>query len=214
MNITKFQHACMMLEKSGTSLVIDPGKYTNDFTDFSNIAAILVTHSHPDHIDVDKVQQILAQNPDCVVYSSVDVARSVDGVIPVATVAVGQVITVGDFSIKFTGGQHALIHESISRIANLGLLIDDGAFFYPGDSLTGAEGTIAVLALPVSAPWLKIGEAIDFLKDIQPAYAFPVHDAILSETGKNLVDGLFSVIVGENGVNYQRIADGSTKEFN
>ena len=35
---------------------------------------------------------------------------------------------------------------------------------------------MAILALPLAAPWLKLSEAIDYAKEVRPNICFPVHD--------------------------------------
>ena len=35
----------------------------------------------------------------------------------------------------------------------------------------------------MSAPWAKLGEAIDFVRRVAPKTAFPIHDTGLSERG-------------------------------
>jgi hypothetical protein len=37
-----------------------------------------------------------------------------------------------------------------------------------------------VLGLPPPAPWLKLSEAVQLLRDVAPRLAFPVHDGVLS----------------------------------
>jgi len=46
---------------------------------------------------------------------------------------------------------------------------------------------------------------MDFLTAITPRLAFPTHDAILSDTGKNLVDRILGAAAQPIGTTYQRI---------
>lgn len=76
--------------------------------------------------------------------------------------------------------------------------------YYPGDSFAIPEQQqIDTLALPVSAPWMKMSEAMDFCKTINAKLVFPTHDAILSDAGKSLVDRLVSGVSNQ----YHRISD-------
>lgn len=59
--------------------------------------------------------------------------------------------------------------------ANTGFMFED-RFFYPGDAYTDPGCPVEILALPVSGPWVKIGEAIDYALKLKPKVAFPVHD--------------------------------------
>lgn len=55
-----------------------------------------------------------------------------------------------------------------------------------GDSLEPIEAFhgIDVLAFPVVAPWSKMRETIDFLREVRPRLALPVHDAVASPEGR------------------------------
>jgi hypothetical protein len=69
------------------------------------------------------------------------------------------------------------------------------------------------LLLPVSAPWCKIAEVIDFARTVKPRLAVPIHDAILSEFGLALVDRL----LGDQGpgisATYRRLAAAESIEL-
>jgi hypothetical protein len=121
----------------------------------------------------------------------------------------GDHIVVGPFTFAFFGGEHAIIHPSIPPVTNLGLLIND-LLYYPGDSLTRPGVPVDTLALPVGAPWLKLGDAIDFAIDIAPRFIFPTHDAVLSAAGKQLADTMVPQLV--TGSEYRRI-DGTSIEI-
>lgn len=54
---------------------------------------------------------------------------------------------------------------------------------------------MAVLALPTAAPWLKAGEAVDFLRAVAPRLAVPVHEAVLSRPQMHY--GLFTNLAPE-----------------
>ena len=70
---------------------------------------------------------------------------------------------------------------------NVGFIVD-GAVYHPGDSLFVPDGDIDTLLVPVSAPWLKLREAIEFVRAVGPHRAYPIHDASLSDIGQNNVD--------------------------
>ncbi|RYF75875.1 MAG: MBL fold metallo-hydrolase, partial [Cytophagaceae bacterium] len=64
MKITKYIHSCLLLEKDGQQLLFDPGKFS--FIEglvqpetFRHVAQVIITHDHPDHLDVDILKQIV-----------------------------------------------------------------------------------------------------------------------------------------------------------
>lgn len=210
MKLTKFEHACFTLEKDGQVLVFDPGNWSSDFVVPSNVAAVVLTHEHADHFDKALLQKIIDVNPNATIIAPHKMAAQLpdfsnQGVTP------GDTITVGTFTLRFFGGEHAIIHPSMSSVVNVGVLVND-SFYYPGDSFALPDVPVKTLALPVTAPWLKISESIDFMLEVKPDFAFPIHDHIASDDGKALVDSILGGFGERNGIHYQRI--NSSAEIN
>jgi L-ascorbate metabolism protein UlaG (beta-lactamase superfamily) len=204
MKLTKYEHACFTLEKDGKLLVVDPGAYTTDLPALDSVAAIVVTHEHADHFDVNALGAIIGRNPDAVVYAHADIARQFGDTLPHTAVATGQKLTVGPFTLEFFGSEHAVIHPNIPMVANLGVMVND-SLYYPGDSFTIPDKPVTTLALPTAAPWLKMSETFDFLMDIKPKLVFPTHDAISSDAGKGLADTMTPMFAEKIGATYQRL---------
>ena len=211
MKLTKYSHACFVVEKSDVSIVIDPGVWSEDFVVPKGVAGVVITHEHADHCDTKHLSDIIAENPDVVIYAHANAIAKLPG-LPTQAVSVGEIVHVGDFALEFVGGEHATIHASIPGIANLGVIIDD-LVYYPGDSFALPGKTVPNVAVPASAPWMKIAEAMDFLAAVKAARAFPTHDAILSATGQNLVDNLLRTAAEKVGTTYERIAVGESHEL-
>lgn len=211
MNITKYEHACLVVEKGGQRLVIDPGVWSTDFVVPENVVAIIITHEHPDHLDPEKLKAITDASPGAIVYGHEDVLKKIEG-LNTQPVTPGEPVPVGEFRLRFTGGEHAVIHTSYTPVANLGVVIDD-ALYYPGDSFALPGAVVHTLALPVSAPWMKISEAMDFLAEVKPMRVFPTHDAILSETGHQLVDRMLATVSESINAKYERLPFGQTVEL-
>lgn len=205
MQLTKYDHACFTLEKDGQLLVVDPGEWSSDFISPSNVTAIVITHDHGDHFDHEQIAAIIDENPEAIVIGPETVTSQIE-VFQTKTVRAGDSLEVGPFRLAFFGGTHAAIHPSIPSTANLGVLVND-LLYYPGDSLVLPGKPVDTLALPVAAPWLKISEAMDFLTQIHPRLAFPTHDAILSNIGKELIDGRLNATASEIGSTYQRLTE-------
>lgn len=203
MKLTKYTHACLVLEEQGQSLVIDPGNFTTDLEVPRTVVGVVITHGHGDHFDTQQLQRILSVNPQAEVYALPEIASS-EGLV-IHPVSPGQQITVGHFALEFTGGDHATIHPDLQPIGNVGVVVNSDLLYYPGDSFVQPPRHMKWIAVPVAAPWLKISEVVDFLRIAVPEYAFPTHDAILSETGLSLVDRVISGLIGTN-ISYKRIS--------
>ena len=197
MRITKYTHACVRLEDGGRAIVIDPGVWAEPEA-WAGADAILVTHEHGDHVDVERLAT--AGVP---IYAPAGAA--LDG-LDVTRVATGDEFTAGGFTVRAVGGRHAFIHGGTPDCANLGYVVG-GDVYHPGDALHVPDGPVGTLLVPVHGPWLKMGEAIDFVRAVRPERAFAIHDAALNERGLGSVNGWLS---GEAGGGYRYLAPGET----
>lgn len=181
MRLTKLEHACLVVEKDGRKLVVDPGSFTAPLVDLHDVDAIVITHEHPDHWTPDQLNHLVASNAGVTIYGPQGVAAAATG-FDVHVVTDGDTVEVGPFTLAFFGTRHAVIHESIPVIDNVGVLVD-GSLFYPGDQFTVPPVPVQTLATPVGAPWLKVAEVIDYVAAVKPALAFPTHEQTLSAPG-------------------------------
>lgn len=204
MLLTKYEHACFTVEKEGKLLVVDPGVFTTDLPALENVAGIVVTHDHPDHFDAAALGALIAHNPTATIYAPSEITKQLGDTLPHQAVDTAQTIDCGPFTIEFLEAPHAVIHEEMPHPANLAVMINN-SLYYPGDSFTSPNKPVAVLALPTAAPWMKIGEALDFLRAVKPQLAFPTHDAIASQAGKSLADTMTPEFASAVGATYQRL---------
>lgn len=185
MRVTKHEHACLRLEREGKTLIVDPGSFTLPLAELQDLIGIVLTHEHPDHWTSEHLDRLLKAAPGTPIYGPAGVAAAAAG-FEVITVSPGKTVELGPFTLEFFGGQHAVIHETIPVVDNVGVLVND-EFYYPGDSYTVPDGKdVRLLAAPVGAPWLKIGEAMDFVLAVAPRRSFGTHDMTLSQIGREM----------------------------
>ncbi|QEO10670.1 MBL fold metallo-hydrolase [Protaetiibacter larvae] len=213
MNVTKYEHACLVVSKGDARLVIDPGVFLATLPDASGVVAVVITHEHGDHYSADRVRDILAASPDARVFGppGVVAAAAKDG-IEVEAVGHGDAITVEPFTLRFFGATHSVIHSSIPVIDNVGVLVDD-AFYYGGDSYTVPDAPVELLAAPIGAPWLKIGEAIDYVLEVKPRHAFPIHDMTLSAAGRGMAADRLKWATEQGGGTFQVLEPGESIDW-
>lgn len=189
MRITHLGHACLLVEIADQRILIDPGAFAGDFLPLRDLDAILVTHQHPDHLDPVRLPELVRANGQVPIWcdpQSVAVLREVG---LSASAHDGAPVTVGEVSIEPVGELHALIHDDIPRITNVGVRLSapgEPTLFHPGDALDADPGQVDVLAFPLNAPWQRSREMTGFLRRLAAAHAVPIHDALLSPTGRNL----------------------------
>ena len=209
MRITKLEHAALILEEAGRRLVVDPGGLTNPILGITDVDAIVITHEHADHWTADQLKRIQDSSPKAVILAPSGVANAAEGV-DIQVVSPGETVQVGPWTLRFFGGNHAIIHPTLPVVENVGVLVN-GRFYYPGDSFTIPLGVeVDTLAAPAGAPWLKISEAMDFVSMVAPKRAFGTHDGVLSAAGIGLVHDRLKAVTEAKGGEYFPLKPGES----
>ncbi|MEC5180711.1 MBL fold metallo-hydrolase [Arthrobacter sp. CG_A4] len=217
MLLTKFTHACVRLEKENKVLVFDPGTFSETDQALAGADAVLITHEHPDHLDVDAVVAALLGSDTLQLFAPAGVAaqlrdKAADAGSRIHPVAPGEDFEVAGFAVRSFGGQHALIHPQIPVVANIGYFVDSNVY-HPGDSFIVPDGVeVRTLLVPIHAPWNKVGEVVDFVIGVRAPKAFPIHDALLNESGRSLVEGHVTRFGAKYGTDYRHLSSGDSVE--
>jgi L-ascorbate metabolism protein UlaG (beta-lactamase superfamily) len=213
MRFTKLGHSCVRLEKDGAVLVIDPGVWSDAAAALAGAAAVMVTHEHPDHLDADAVRAALQASPDLTLWANQSVtAQFTEFGDRVHETRHGDVLPVAGFEVHVHGQDHALIHKDIPLVVNTGFLIDR-ELFHPGDSFTVPGEPVRTLLLPISAPWLKAGDMIDYFRQVAPARGYAIHDGILNDNGLGLMTRMMSLAAAPSGAPVARLEPGTSLEL-
>jgi L-ascorbate metabolism protein UlaG (beta-lactamase superfamily) len=168
-SLTHFGHACVLAElPGGPRILFDPGTYSAGFEDLTGLDAILITHEHPDHHDPERLADLVTANPGAQLVT-------VDG---------------GSSDVTVLPGDHAMVHPDVPLVRNNAYQVGD-QLFHPGDSFTMPSGPVRILLLPAGGPWMKAGEAVDYLRAVAPEIAIPIHQAGLAGIHQQLHYGLF-----------------------
>jgi L-ascorbate metabolism protein UlaG (beta-lactamase superfamily) len=208
MKITKREHACLIVEVAGETLVVDPGNFTSPLVGLTGVGLIVVTHQHPDHAVAEQLDRLLQSSPDARILGPAGVTAALPNY-PVEVVTPGQSVTVGAFTTEFFGGTHAEIHPSIPLIDNLGVLVN-GSLYYAGDSFVVPPVAVDVLAVPAGAPWLKISEVMDFVLAVAPRRSFPTHEMVLSAAGKGMSNARIAWATEQGGGEFFALEPGDS----
>ena len=208
MQITKLEHACLVLEQGNKRVIVDPGSYTRSVAEYENVEAVVITHMHDDHCSEAQLDAILAKNPNAAIYGTDEVCKRLENY---QTIAVhhGDFYTHPEFTLEFFGDMHAEIHRSIPLIQNCGVMVND-LLYYPGDSYTQPDRKVEFLACPTSAPWLKIGDVMDFIDAVKPSRCMPTHNVHLSAIGHELNNGRVKMVTEAGGGTFEYLLPGQT----
>src|SRR5690349_4643801 len=209
MRIIKHGHACVTLVTDTATIVIDPGMFTEPGA-LEGADAVLITHEHPDHWSPDQLDRT-----DAPIYTIDAVAGQIAASAPrardrVTVVAPGDRFEAFGTAVTVVGQKHAVIHPELPHFDNSGYLVESGgvSVFHPGDALTTLPAAPDVLLLPVSAPWLKVSECIDYAREVGAPRSLAIHDAVYSEAGLGIVDGHLGRFLAPRDQEYRRLAPG------
>jgi L-ascorbate metabolism protein UlaG (beta-lactamase superfamily) len=212
MRLTKLGHSCVRLEKDGAALLIDPGIWSGADS-LAGASAVLITHEHADHLDPAVVQAALENDTGLELWTTPAVAGQFAGFGGrVHAVGDGDTFTAAGFGIAVHGKEHAPVHPDLPVVANVGFTVD-GTVFHPGDSFTVPDERVDTLLLPVSAPWLKASEMIDYARAVAPKRSYAIHDDLLNANGLWLVSNFAGLLAGPRGASFERLEPGTTVEI-
>ena len=68
--------------------------------------------------------------------------------------------------------------------------------YHPGDAYFVPDVSVRTLLLPTSGPWMKLGEAADYVRAVRPQQIVQIHELLLSDIGLYLASNL----LGEQGL--------------
>lgn len=217
MKITKYTHSCVRLESADGALVIDPGSFSDPDElrrALDGVDAVLVTHEHPDHLDVEAAAVLLAERPRLRLWGPqpvADLLAARGGALRgrVTVVGAGEEFEAGGLEVTSHGGQHALIHPDVPVVPNVAYLVA-GSVLHPGDSFTVPTCPVHALLLPLHAPWSKVGEVLDYLVAVRADTVHAIHDGLLNDRGRAVVDGHVERVTDAYGPHYAPLRVGES----
>jgi L-ascorbate metabolism protein UlaG (beta-lactamase superfamily) len=215
MKITKYAHSCLLIEVDEAKILTDLGSWNSEVPEISHLSAILITHEHADHFDIEKLKALIYTNPQAKLITHAAVgAKLQEGGIEYTSIESGERVQVSGVSIESCGTDHAIIYGSTSPCRNTGYLIAD-KFYIPGDALHDTPSKqIEVLALPTGGPWMKVSEAVDYAKSLKPKVVIPIHDAMYTEEVRSLsIPRWIATPIEGAGIKFVNMENNSSEEF-
>jgi L-ascorbate metabolism protein UlaG (beta-lactamase superfamily) len=201
MQLGHLGHSCVLVGTGETRVLLDPGNLTPGFDDVRGLDAILITHQHSDHMDPERLPSLVAANPGVRLLAESNTVPQLAALgLSCETLTPGDSVELGDAHVEVVGGEHALIHDDIPRVGNVGLLISSvggPVVFHPGDSYGTIPQGVDVLLLPLTAPWTSIRETVTFARAVGAPEAVPIHDGGASTGGRAVYLRLVGSLVGD-----------------
>jgi len=180
MKITKYPQSCLMIETNDKKILIDSGslKYKEEYlAEWSKADIVLITHKHPDHINVEVLKEM-----DIVIYSTSEVSKSYPE-LSINIIKEGDLFNITSIKIevvKAIHGYNPLLKGSKEIFENVGYIIDDGEtrFYATSDTICFANDyKVDVVAMPVTAHGVTMSsyEAALFAKELGASLVLPIH---------------------------------------
>lgn len=251
MNIKKLGHCCLLIRLPGigaadgadnyaggktVTILTDPGAFSTAQNEIKGIDIVLITHEHGDHLHIESLKTVLANNPAAQVYtnSGVGAKLAVEGIAyhPLEGKDMKEFAGNDAFSgltLQAYDSKHEEIFEDFGQVQNTGYMISvAGAsldahaseqnggirtLFYPGDSYCNPQTSVDVLAMPVGGPWCKIPDAIRYAIEVKPKKAFPVHDSTLQPDRIGSCHSAPAKYLPLHGIEFIPMVEGDEKEF-
>ncbi|MEJ7648829.1 MAG: MBL fold metallo-hydrolase [Nakamurella sp.] len=177
-------HSCVSITvpdspQGSARLLLDPGDLTPPLDDVGPVDAVLVTHAHPDHFDLDQIHRIGSSGV-APIYGPVAVvdqlaAAGVGG----GSSAESRRLDIRGVQVDTFPAPHEVIHPELPVPQNVAYWIGE-RLLAPGDSFLVPAFDVDTLLLPIGAPWLKLSESVDYLRAVSPRRAVLVHGAGLA----------------------------------
>jgi L-ascorbate metabolism protein UlaG (beta-lactamase superfamily) len=192
MRLTHLGHSCVLIDDpagcAGAAL-IDPGTLADDIDDLGAVDAVLITHEHPDHLELAKLRQLRHSNPQIGVFGSPGVPGALppderERAVVLSSDGVARADVAG-WDVTASTTRHATIYPSLPDMTNNAYEIVQRVW-HPGDALVVPDHPIEILLLPIGAPWMKLSEAVDYLRAVAPRLAIPIHQGGLAPAHREL----------------------------
>jgi L-ascorbate metabolism protein UlaG (beta-lactamase superfamily) len=205
--VTKLVHSCLLVEKDGQTILMDPGNYSYaaEFFDTNNLEkldAIVITHEHDDHAHIPFIQEILQTFPNTPIISNTSVKNLLgkENIEVFDTVPEG--VPVEMFNVP---------HEALTPLGetppNTGMHIF-GSLTHPGDSHQFTESK-DVLALPITAPWGALTKAVETALRAKPRFIIPIHDWHYNDTAREQTYSQLESFFKNHDITFVPLQDGN-----
>ncbi len=212
MRISKYLHSCLLFEQGDDKLLFDPGNYS--FIEgrvtpetFQDVSTVVITHSHPDHLALEPLKQILALSGADVIANGEVAAILQDEGIAVTTIEEGT-LTAGAFTLRAIPTPHeAIVADTVPR--HTAFLVNDQVLNC-GDSFADPllpYAGVELLIMPVMAPFLTEVGAAAFARRMRPRQVIPVHEGYAKDFFVQLRHANYGRVFGTMNITFHSLVE-------
>lgn len=208
MKITKFVHACLLVETPDRVALFDPGTMSTSNIDINQLARlddIFITHEHSDHKDIPFIRQLVTKFPNVRITTTEKVVQqlAVEGIKASNTPPEG---------VTFFDSPHESVAPLFGQPPQEIGIHYLGVLSHPGDSHSFHE-TKAILALPVAAPWGSTIRALNLALELKPRHVLPIHDWHWRDEAREQTYNMFERVIGSQGITFHKLQTGQPVEI-
>lgn len=192
----------MVIEQHGRRLAIDPGSFVSakySAQDLLPLDAILITHEHGDHVDLNLLRSLMQGNAIPVIANQH--TKQVVGDLVTQVVADGESFEAAGMKVIARELPHCLLADGSHGPQNTGYLID-GAFFHAGDGIAIDGLEVQAAAIPIAGPDISARDVFAFIKQLHCQAVIPIHyeyflenPHLLAKLAEDIVPGIQFVVL-------------------
>jgi L-ascorbate metabolism protein UlaG (beta-lactamase superfamily) len=202
--ITKYVHSCLLVEENSRAVLFDPGDYSYasgmlDVDALPELEAVLITHGHFDHCNVDVLKSIRQRWPEVPIVSNPELVEKLESENIQAT-------TQAPEGIACREAKHQPLPWRTPVPDNWSFTVFD-RLTHPGDSLHISQSG-PVLALPMQGPWGSMREALDLALQLRPEKIIPIHDWHLRDEAREALYKQAQDFLGQYGIEFLPVKNG------
>lgn len=213
MKLTKYTHACVLVDDGEHTALFDPGEFTEragqlNIGALAKLDFVLITHEHFDHYSEDLIKRIVEKFPEVVFYTNKSVAKMLE------EVGANTIRTESDELVSIK----QLDHQSMAPLAPLPMCDNvemhyKGVISHPGDSHQ-MQTTSDILFVPLAGPWGATIEGIRMADKLKPQFIMPIHDWMWNDTWRADMYDRMETYFAKQGIQVLLPVDGQVIEIN
>lgn len=212
MQLTKFSHACVLVEDTNHTALFDPGQFAWEsglvqIDDWAKLDYVMITHQHFDHFHKPFVEAIIAKFPDVQFFSTPEVVSQLK------ELGAQHISTESNDELTVT----ELTHDGMTPLAPSppcqNVRFDyKNTITHPGDSIHFVDSK-GVLFLPLAGPWEAAIDAIATGQNAKPRYIVPIHDWMWNDEWRTTMYDRMADFYQKQGIEFIKVVNGEPIEI-
>jgi L-ascorbate metabolism protein UlaG (beta-lactamase superfamily) len=206
MRITKYVHSCLLVETDERTALFDPGQFSwesglFDVDLLERLDEIVISHEHFDHCHLPFIEALAAKFPKLCLISTPPVIQKLQE----AGLTQGLCVS-NERIVCFSTAPHAPLEPMGHTPEHVAVHYQDRLTFC-GDR-HDIEATKDILALPVTAPWGAMLEAVKAGLRLRPKTIIPIHDWHWNDQALAGAYDTLERLFGEHGITFIKPENG------